>query len=109
MFFFFFTDTATTEIYTLPLHDALPISVLLPYPHATDDHQRKNAEVFNATGGALVLDEQELGNRLEHQLAATLGKLIANSAKRAAMSQAIRRHAQLDATWDVATMIRHLA
>src|SRR3989441_11482006 len=28
-FFFFFNDTATTEIYTLSLHDALPIS---PYP-----------------------------------------------------------------------------
>src|SRR6266446_10075089 len=28
-FFFFFNDTATTEIYTLSLHDALPI---YPYP-----------------------------------------------------------------------------
>src|SRR5260221_4481960 len=28
-FFFFFNDTATTEIYTLSLHDALPISILL--------------------------------------------------------------------------------
>src|SRR2546430_4559452 len=27
-FFFFFNDTATTEIYTLSLHDALPISAL---------------------------------------------------------------------------------
>src|SRR5260221_10761381 len=27
-FFFFFNDTATTEIYTLSLHDALPISPL---------------------------------------------------------------------------------
>src|SRR2546430_12347453 len=27
-FFFFFNDTATTEIYTLSLHDALPISVV---------------------------------------------------------------------------------
>src|SRR2546429_6611439 len=27
-FFFFFNDTATTEIYTLSLHDALPISYL---------------------------------------------------------------------------------
>src|SRR3712207_8399293 len=27
MFCFFFNDTATTEIYTLSLHDALPISV----------------------------------------------------------------------------------
>src|SRR2546429_7352742 len=27
LYFFFFNDTATTEIYTLSLHDALPISV----------------------------------------------------------------------------------
>src|SRR3989442_2244150 len=31
-FFFFFNDTATTEIYTLSLHDALPIC---PYPWRT--------------------------------------------------------------------------
>src|SRR2546426_4163768 len=29
-FFFFFNDTATTEIYTLSLHDALPISTPPP-------------------------------------------------------------------------------
>src|SRR5258708_16701104 len=29
MMLFFFNDTATTEIYTLSLHDALPISALL--------------------------------------------------------------------------------
>src|SRR5256885_7149847 len=27
LIFFFFNDTATTEIYTLSLHDALPISI----------------------------------------------------------------------------------
>src|SRR5208283_6161732 len=31
-FFFFFNDTATTEIYTLSLHDALPISGQLHPP-----------------------------------------------------------------------------
>src|SRR2546423_11000717 len=30
-FFFFFNDTATTEIYTLSLHDALPISELFAF------------------------------------------------------------------------------
>src|SRR2546430_9400330 len=30
LFFFFFNDTATTEIYTLSLHDALPISLDSP-------------------------------------------------------------------------------
>src|SRR5258708_14017282 len=29
-FFFFFNDTATTEIYTLSLHDALPICLKFP-------------------------------------------------------------------------------
>ena len=28
LFIFFFNDTATTEIYTLSLHDALPICIL---------------------------------------------------------------------------------
>src|SRR5256885_10816172 len=31
--FFFFNDTATTEIYTLSLHDALPISVVRQRRH----------------------------------------------------------------------------
>src|SRR2546430_8487451 len=31
-FFFFFNDTATTEIYTLSLHDALPISACARWP-----------------------------------------------------------------------------
>src|SRR5574337_2097000 len=47
-FFFFFNDTATTEIYTLSLHDALPICVrlieLLPgrrsAPHGPEQPQR---------------------------------------------------------------------
>src|SRR5262249_60687205 len=40
--FFFFNDTATTEIYTLSLHDALPISDV--HPH----FDRRKAENFLA-------------------------------------------------------------
>src|SRR5690349_22393571 len=36
-YFFFFNDTATTEIYTLSLHDALPISACAP---RTSESQR---------------------------------------------------------------------
>src|SRR5215467_7641245 len=35
--FFFFNDTATTEIYTLSLHDALPITTDSPMPVAVLD------------------------------------------------------------------------
>src|SRR5256886_11432327 len=34
--FFFFNDTATTEIYTLSLHDALPISARARLPSVSD-------------------------------------------------------------------------
>src|SRR5713101_6511375 len=45
--FFFFNDTATTEIYTLSLHDALPI---LAMP-ATHDHPLDRARALEAAGG----------------------------------------------------------
>src|SRR2546425_11553937 len=43
IFFFFFNDTATTEIYTLSLHDALPISAP-PRAHG-GDHARASGRV----------------------------------------------------------------
>lgn len=39
-------------------------SVLVPYPHATDDHQTANAKVFDAVGVAELVRESELGARL---------------------------------------------
>src|SRR3712207_8859587 len=41
LLFFFFNDTATTEIYTLSLHDALPI-----YPHIVTIHDFGKAGPF---------------------------------------------------------------
>src|SRR5688572_32384232 len=40
LYFFFFNDTATTEIYTLSLHDALPISPL--HRRTTDRGPRRD-------------------------------------------------------------------
>src|SRR5467141_3779075 len=40
-FFFFFNDTATTEIYTLSLHDALPISAGQPGERSADAERRR--------------------------------------------------------------------
>src|SRR2546427_2120099 len=37
---FFFNDTATTEIYTLSLHDALPISIEILAPHVQGIHAK---------------------------------------------------------------------
>src|SRR2546425_10030853 len=46
-FFFFFNDTATTEIYTLSLHDALPILV--------DEDVEVDVELVEVVGGVVVL------------------------------------------------------
>src|SRR3712207_7385946 len=44
--FFFFNDTATTEIYTLSLHDALPISLVSsPGPRSFGRATVKNSRV----------------------------------------------------------------
>src|SRR5687767_15420489 len=41
--FFFFNDTATTEIYTLSLHDALPISRFVPARRQPSDDCDRDA------------------------------------------------------------------
>src|SRR2546430_12095083 len=40
-FFFFFNDTATTEIYTLSLHDALPICTDFPCDRPRDASMKR--------------------------------------------------------------------
>src|ERR1035441_11133705 len=45
--FFFFNDTATTEIYTLSLHDALPIC---PARHRTDSTLPESVAFETRTG-----------------------------------------------------------
>src|SRR5947199_10574731 len=51
--FFFFNDTATTEIYTLSLHDALPISVLQT-PKATSSTLYFDSLTVNAGNGGFL-------------------------------------------------------
>src|SRR5687768_18373674 len=50
-FSFFFNDTATTEIYTLSLHDALPI-----YPNALRDYFRDIGRMVLAAEGRKAND-----------------------------------------------------
>src|SRR6266542_7028792 len=48
-FFFFFNDTATTEIYTLSLHDALPIRPGGMRPSAATASSRNGSPCWAAT------------------------------------------------------------
>ena len=80
-------------------------ALLLPYPHATGDHQRKNAEALLAAGGSLMLDEREISGRLDDPLAEVISGLLADEGRRAAMSRAMREVARPHAAAEVASLI----
>jgi UDP-N-acetylglucosamine--N-acetylmuramyl-(pentapeptide) pyrophosphoryl-undecaprenol N-acetylglucosamine transferase len=58
-------------------------AILVPYPHAADDHQRRNAEVLVEAGAAeMILDPELSGERL----ARVLRQLLETPDRRAAMA-----------------------
>ena len=81
-------------------------SLLVPFPLAADDHQRRNAEVLEAAGAAVMMLEAEL--RPEGLLAA-LEQLLANRVGLAEMGEHARRLAHRDARTRIAEMVRSLA
>ena len=69
-------------------------AILIPFPAATDDHQRKNAEAMAAVGAADVLLQRDLtGTVLAHRI---LG-LVRDRAARARMAKAARVLSRPDA------------
>jgi UDP-N-acetylglucosamine--N-acetylmuramyl-(pentapeptide) pyrophosphoryl-undecaprenol N-acetylglucosamine transferase len=53
-------------------------ALLVPYPHATADHQRRNAEAYAASGAARVVADREL---TASRLAAELASMLAEPAR----------------------------
>ena len=81
-------------------------SILVPLPTATDDHQRKNAEVLEKAGAAEVIDQRDLsGNRL----AVMIFALAADPDGRQRMSDAVRSLARPDAAQVIANKALALA
>jgi UDP-N-acetylglucosamine--N-acetylmuramyl-(pentapeptide) pyrophosphoryl-undecaprenol N-acetylglucosamine transferase len=59
----------------------------VPYPHAVDDHQTKNAEYLVKNNAAMLLPQADLNPK---KLANILKDLILDSEKRSAMAKASR-------------------
>src|SRR5690606_3362762 len=66
-------------------------AVLVPYPHAIDDHQFHNARWLEQGGAALILREAELDPR---RLAEVLGDWGGDPGRRAALAARARGLAQ---------------
>src|SRR5689334_24950066 len=62
LLFFFFNDTATTEIYTLSLHDALPISLADDRLEAFYDNPNALRDYFRDIGRMVLAAEGRKAN-----------------------------------------------
>ncbi|MGD8413395.1 MAG: undecaprenyldiphospho-muramoylpentapeptide beta-N-acetylglucosaminyltransferase [Candidatus Latescibacterota bacterium] len=68
-------------------------SILVPYPHAADDHQRLNAEAVQKAGGALVIADSDLtGRRLTDEIEG----LLQDESRRERMKTALKEWVKED-------------
>lgn len=81
-------------------------SLLIPFPQAADDHQRKNAEVLASAGAAEMLIEAETSPEI---LAARLIALLGDPGHLQAMSATARTLAHPDAGERIARMVARIA
>lgn len=65
-------------------------SILVPYPHAKDDHQRFNARSLAESGAALLVEEDDLG---PGAMGALVERLFADREGLRAMARAAKEHA----------------
>jgi len=75
-------------------------AVLVPYPHAVDDHQTRNATYLSDAGAAVVIQQADLTRERFCELLATL----ADRSRLLVMAQAARGLAQPHATATVAAL-----
>lgn len=73
--------------------------VLIPYPHATADHQVQNARFFERAGAATLIEDAELSGP---RLAQEVGSLLADPGRLAAMGRAAAGLAAPQAAVEVA-------
>jgi UDP-N-acetylglucosamine--N-acetylmuramyl-(pentapeptide) pyrophosphoryl-undecaprenol N-acetylglucosamine transferase len=69
-------------------------AILIPLPTATDDHQKKNAQVLAEAGAAELIEQKDLGGAM---LAERVLALARDPARRHAIAEAARRLAKPDA------------
>jgi UDP-N-acetylglucosamine--N-acetylmuramyl-(pentapeptide) pyrophosphoryl-undecaprenol N-acetylglucosamine transferase len=81
-------------------------AILVPLPTATDDHQRKNAEVIARAGAAEVIDERQLTGE---RLAGVILALARDAARRERMASAMQAFARPDAAARIADRVWELA
>jgi len=81
-------------------------SILVPFPAATDDHQRKNAEALAKQVAALMVEQRELNG---DRLAAEILSLASDEGQRRRIAEAAGRMARPDAARVIVDKVLELA
>lgn len=80
--------------------------IFVPFPHAADDHQAKNALALEAVGGGVCI-RQEAAD--EGRLASEIMALLSDDERRKRMADAAREHGRPHAAEDIAKDLLALA
>lgn len=81
-------------------------AILVPFPHAADDHQAKNAMALAELGGAVCI-RQEAAD--EARIATEIASILSDDARRVRMADAAREHGRPHAAMDIAKDVLELA
>jgi len=77
-------------------------AVLVPYPHATAQHQQGNADALARAGAAVVIDDADLSPDL---VATTVAAIVAEPRRRGAMATAARAWSRPEAAEALARLV----
>ena len=83
-------------------------AILLPYPHAADNHQLANARVFEKAGAAIIVEHEANPATTADNLARAVAALAADAARQTAMQYAMRQLARPDASRRVVDVLQSL-
>ena len=81
-------------------------SILIPFPQAANDHQRRNAQVFVESGASLLLEDSEVN---AESLSRLIAQLMDDEEKRQKMAAAALELACPQAAEDIAAAVLELA
>lgn len=80
-------------------------AVLVPFPRAADDHQKRNAEALERAGAAVLLEESRL---CQQSLIETVSTLMGDRGRLETMGQAAKKLSHPNAARDIAVMAAEL-
>lgn len=83
-------------------------AILVPFPHAADQHQHANARVFADAGAAMVVEHAASPEQTARAVASAVGEIARDSQRRRLMREAMRNLARPEAAATVLAVLRSI-